>query len=391
MPRSALWLTFVALCASTTPASAQPTTTLPKEFAKRADVTVDVVPPKAKRGETVIVKLTIAPKPEAHAWTYPAFPKDPAQSSRNIIAWPEPGDLIFIGKIADPAVTWKEKPRDTDLGADQYTDAPVTWELKAVVSPKATPGPKSVVLDAVTLQVCDSQKCVPANGRKLPPAEFTVEAGESNKINAEDLAQATGGTPPAPKLPNRNTPDPTNPPPTVPPAGEPVKTAARKNAKPTDAYATEMKTLGTSMSGAELPPQPTLRAFLLTAAAWGLISLVTPCVFPMIPITVSIFLKQAHGSLRERLKLASVYCLTIISVLGVSAFTLLKFMAWLSVHPLTNILLGALFLVLALSLFGMYDIGLPNALQKRLQAKQSKGGVIGTIFGALAFTVISFT
>ena len=49
---------------------------------------------------------------------------------------------------------------------------------------------------------------------------------------------------------------------------------------------------------------PGLWAFVATAALWGLISLVTPCVFPMIPITVSIFLKQAHGSFRERLKLA---------------------------------------------------------------------------------------
>src|SRR5438445_2262355 len=83
-------------------------------------------------------------------------------------------------------------------------------------------------------------------------------------------------------------------------------------------------------------------AFLLTAALWGLISLVTPCVFPMIPITVSIFLKQAHGSLGERLKLAAVYCLTIIVVLGASAFALLKFMTALSVNPVTNVLLGGL-------------------------------------------------
>src|SRR5207245_1096913 len=91
-----------------------------------------------------------------------------------------------------------------------------------------------------------------------------------------------------------------------------------------------------------------LWAFVATAAAWGLISLITPCVFPMIPITVSIFLKHAHGSFRERIKLASVYCLTIVVVLGVSAFALLKFMAWLSAHPVTNVLLAALFLVLAL-------------------------------------------
>jgi len=106
---------------------------------------------------------------------------------------------------------------------------------------------------------------------------------------------------------------------------------------------------------------------------------------------VSIFLKQAHGSLRERLKLAAVYCLTIVTVLGASAFALLKFMAWLSAHPLTNLFLGGLFLVMALSLFGMYELTLPNFMARRLQAKQAKGGTLGTVFGALAFTVISFT
>lgn len=399
MPRSALWLSVVAVGTLVGTAGAQfgdpfpapgPSKgKLPKDFTNRASVSVEVVPAKAKRGETVLVKVTLAPKADAHAWTYPAFPADPAQSSRNTIEFPEPGDLIFVGKVNDPQTKWKEKPRPGGLGLDQYTDAPVTWELKAVVSPKATVGPKAVVLDALSLQVCDDQNCVVVNGKKLPPAEFTVEDGVSTKINAADYAEATKEpAPPAPKDVVRGKTD--EPKPLSAPAA-PEKALTRKVAKPTDAYAAEMKAFETTVTGADPPPQPTLWAFVLTAAAWGLISLVTPCVFPMIPITVSIFLKQAHGSLRERLKLASVYCLTIISVLGLSAFALLKFMAWLSTHPVTNILLGALFLVLALSLFGMYDIGLPNSLQRRLQAKQSKGGVVGTIFGALAFTVISFT
>ena len=54
-------------------------------------------------------------------------------------------------------------------------------------------------------------------------------------------------------------------------------------------------------------------------------------------------------------------------------------------------LLGGLFVVLALSLFGMYELTLPNFWSGGSQAKQSKGGVVGTIFGALAFTIISFT
>ncbi|MBX9578852.1 MAG: thioredoxin family protein, partial [Gemmataceae bacterium] len=174
--------------------------------------------------------------------------------------------------------------------------------------------------------------------------------------------------------------------------------AGRKAAKPPAEYEAGLAGVQKNLVWADGPPggggvkpQPGLWGFLATAALWGLISLVTPCVFPMIPITVSIFLKQAHGSLGERLKLAGVYCLTIVLVLGVSAFALLKFMAWLSAHPATNLALGGLFLVLALSLFGMYELTLPNSFARRLQSGQAKGGVVGTVFGALAFTVISFT
>ncbi|MCS6864958.1 MAG: thioredoxin family protein, partial [Gemmataceae bacterium] len=171
----------------------------------------------------------------------------------------------------------------------------------------------------------------------------------------------------------------------------------RKQAQPIATYTQQLEAITQTLIAPDegdvlgRSQQAGLWGFILTAAAWGLISLVTPCVFPMIPITVSIFLKQAHGSLSERLKLAAVYSLTIITVLGVSAFALLKFMAILSAHPITNLLLAALFIILALSLFGMYELSLPGSLQKRLQAGQSRGGVIGTIFGALAFTVISFT
>jgi thiol:disulfide interchange protein DsbD len=187
------------------------------------------------------------------------------------------------------------------------------------------------------------------------------------------------------------------------PAGPqvPVAPAAGDNskvAKPADVYAAELDAIKAAVvkdesAGGEggKAGDTGLWAFVAAAAAWGLISLVTPCVFPMIPITVSIFLKQAHGSLGERLKLAGVYCLTIIVVLGVSAFALLKFMAWLSAHPATNVLLGVLFVVLALSLFGMYEIRLPSGLANVTSARGAAGGLVGTVFMALTFTIISFT
>jgi len=420
MSRSALLLPLLALCFTSAPVFAEPPdkftsddfgpkgpaiggSKLPRDFAKRADVDVVVTPTKAKWGETVAVKITVSPKPEAHSWTYPVFPKDSGQFAKNSIELPDPGDLIFIGTVADPPIEWKLKPRDEtkpDGPQDQYSEKPVTWIFKAVVSPKAKAGKATVAFTASSLQVCDKGKCISAVGKELPTATLEVIDAASDKVHPEDLAAALA------VLTNRKTviasgtvdrgPNGITLPPSAS-SGPSAKSETRKAAKPTEAYETELKAITSTIVPAEESSegggskQTGLWAFIATAAAWGLISLVTPCVFPMIPITVSIFLKQAHGSLSERLKLAGVYCLTIISVLGVSAFALLKFMAWLSAHPVTNVLLAVLFLVLALSLFGMYEIALPNSLQKRLQAKQAKGGVIGTIFGALTFTVISFT
>lgn len=411
MPRALLLLTLLAFAAG--PAGAQPGPKnpfggdgpkLPKSFVQRAEVGVEVVPATAKAGETVLVRVTVTPK--NGAWTYTAFPKDPNQTSRNGMDTPPPGDLVFLGPPAEkPSKGWKEKPNSLKTGMDMYSPDPVTWEFKAVVSPKAEPGTKSVLLKTISVQACDDDKCVPVDGRLLPAAEFRVEAGQGNVVPA-DLAAAmkllAPDVPVAPKPPEagptRDTLKPLGPVAPAPTVAAP-KGGPRKTAKTTEEYTNDLAALAPNIVGDGGDPVGSgpgkssvgLWAFVATAAAWGLISLVTPCVFPMIPITVSIFLKQAHGSLRERLKLAGVYCLTIITVLGLSAFALLKFMAFLSAHPVTNLLLAALFVVLALSLFGMYELSLPNSLQKRLQSKQSQGGMIGTVFGALAFTVISFT
>ena len=359
-------------------------------FDDLAKAELEVVPAKAARGATVAVRVTVTPT--AGAWTYPVNPKDAAQLSKTRFGFRKGGDLILVGPVADPSGA-KDKPRDEakpDGAKDQYYPGPkaVTWELAAVVNPNATPGRQTVGLipGATQLQVCDKDNCFPA--RELPVAAFEVLAeakpvedryrDEVEKtLNPPAVASVAGG-----------------PPPMAGAGGD----ASRKTAKPPAEYEAGLAAVRDSLVAADGSAAPTATAqagslggFLATAALWGLISLVTPCVFPMIPITVSIFLKQAHGSLRERVKLAGVYCLTIITVLGTSAFALLKFMAWLSAHPVTNLALAGLFLVLALSLFGMYELTLPNFMVRRLQAKQAKGGVVGTMFGALAFTVISFT
>ncbi len=367
-------------------------------FADTGTLSAEIIPAKAKRGQTVTYRVTMTPNVANHVWTYPITPADARQSEKTKIALPAAGDLIFVADAKDPAgFTWAEKPGET-LDGEKFTKqvsfGPVTWELKAVVSPKATMGAKSVILgDRSRFQGCNDANCVFSRPPDLPAATLEVLDGEPVPIESQFVAaveKALGA--PLPVTPPR-----TGGPELAPQPDRPAHSAGLyppKEPKPIDRYRAELNTLKDSLDTSaitETSKDESLGAFVVTAALWGLISLVTPCVFPMIPITVSIFLKHAHGSFRERMKLAGVYCATIIVVLGLSAFALLRFMATLSVHPVTNVLLGLIFMVMALSLFGMYELTLPNFMVRRLQSKQSKGGVVGTIFGALAFTIISFT
>jgi len=133
-----------------------------------------------------------------------------------------------------------------------------------------------------------------------------------------------------------------------------------------------------------------LLGFILAGIFWGAISLITPCVFPMIPITVSFFLKQSEKEHHRPIVMASVYSLTIVIVLTLAAAFLLSVFRWLSINPLTNYFLGGLFIFFALSLFGMYEIELPQSLAQYTSAREGQGGLVGTIFMALTFTIISF-
>jgi thiol:disulfide interchange protein DsbD len=347
-----------------------------------ADYGVTVEPAKAKPGQTVTVKLTVAPKPGA--WTYPVNPPGD-QLSRNDFTLPRSGDLIFVGAVTDPP-GWKAKPSILDpLQQDRYYPHEVTWELSAVVSPRAASGKKAVSLKGVSLLACiEGGKCF--NSRTPPSAEFEVLTGEAVPVDAKfraEVEQALGGGPkPAPPSPGIGPPTPH----VENPAG-----VVKKAAVPPGQYEAQLHALQEKVEKTPVVVKGGFAGLLLAAVFWGFVSLVTPCVFPMIPITVSLFLKQSHQSQAQVLKLAVVYCLTIIAVLGASAIFLLSVFRELSVDPRMNIFLGLLFVFFALSLFGMYDIALPGFLLRATEKRRGAGGMVGTVFGALAFSIVSFT
>lgn len=357
-----------------------------RSFEDVAEYKAEIEPRQAKPGETVTFKLTVAPKGDA--WTYPATVA--GQLSSNTIDPPKPGDLIFVGGVTDPP-GWKEKPSAADPGlTDRYYPDPVTWELKAVVSPKASPGRKTIALGRGTqIQACNDSGCFYSDLKNPPAAEFEVMAGPALPVDAkyrDEVDQALNG---GPKI---APPNPAVVP--TPPTAKPVENPAgvvKKAAVPPDQYEARLRTLQEKIDRTPVVVQGGFAGLLLAAAFWGLVSLVTPCVFPMIPITVSLFLKQSHQSQTQVLKLAVVYCLTIVVVLGASAIFLLSIFRELSVDPYMNVFLGLLFVFFALSLFGMYDIALPGFLLRATERRRGAGGMVGTVFGALAFSIVSFT
>jgi thiol:disulfide interchange protein DsbD len=360
----------------------------------------EIDPPNARPGQTVTYKLIIKLTPGHH--TYPTEQADPNSTAKNTIELPKPGNLIFVDrdkKIPDPPGAALVN-RDGVLQSEYEGGA--TWEFKAVVSPKAPPLPTKVKLEQVKVIVCDENNC-------LPPKDFKDQVEASVNVSGDPVAvddkykaeveKAIGSGAPLTAPPSKGPPkssgpprstDPTGPQPAPPSVAAEGPKAVGRHLSANQDHAADLKDVLD-----QLPPPDTKATgfwkFVATAAVWGFITLLTPCVFPMVPITVSIFIKQGEKQGTNVLALALVYAVTIVVLLSIAAMTLLATFKNLAVHPVTNVLLGALFVILALSLFGLFELTLPSSLATALDSRASQGGYVGTVFMAASFTVVSFT
>lgn len=127
----------------------------------------------------------------------------------------------------------------------------------------------------------------------------------------------------------------------------------------------------------------------------GLLAILTPCVFPMIPMTVSFFLKGSENKIKGRIN-ALVYGLSIIFiyvVIGtVVAITLgANFANFLSTHWLPNIIFFLVFMVFAASFLGMFEIVLPSSWVNKADKQVDKGGFLGSFFMAFTLVLVSFS
>ncbi len=138
-----------------------------------------------------------------------------------------------------------------------------------------------------------------------------------------------------------------------------------------------------------------LMMFLIALAA-GFTALLTPCIYPMIPLTVTYFLKMGEGNRRRGMLYALAYGLSIVLIyVALGAFFAKVFGAdyanELSTHWFPNILFFLLFIVFALSFFGLFDITLPNSFVNKVDKQADRGGLLGVFFMALALVVVGFS
>ena len=142
---------------------------------------------------------------------------------------------------------------------------------------------------------------------------------------------------------------------------------------------------------------------IIEAILWGFAMLLTPCVFPMVPMTVSFFMKGSESVAAGRFK-AAMYGLFIIllytvpisviiiltRLIGGDAVTADIF-NWLSTHWIPNIIFFVIFMIFAASFFGAFEIKMPQSLVNKSDQGADKKGLAGVFFMALTLVLVSFS
>ena len=253
----------------------------------------------------------------------------------------EPGTLV---KVFQPP---PKKAFDKNLNAESETyEGEVEFLLEVKLPGDARPGPAALTVKA-RFQTCNDAECVPGRWTgtaaiALDPAAHAILTIPAAYAEAKAPAASAGG------------------------AGQSPALAAQGWA-----------------------------AFLLLAFGFGLASIFTPCVFPMIPITMSYFLNRQSGGRRDGVIQAVVFCLGIVvlfSGLGLLVTAMLGpfGVAQLGANPWVNGFIAALFIAFGLSLLGAFEITIPSSILTRLNRSSEKGGFAGTLLMGLTFSLASF-
>ena len=257
---------------------------------------------------------------------------------------------------------------------------------------------KGTVTAQLEWMICNDSSCMPPD-----ETELTIEiAASAAPAKGEAVQSAPAATTPVKTTPVKAETTPAAA--TAQTAESAVQEPAQEAAPATVAPAGEQ-----TEPAAEAAPvkdaagSKGLWALIIEAILWGFAALLTPCVFPMVPMTVSYFLKGEGGAAMGRLR-ASLYGLFIVllytvpiaaiilitRIVGGDAVTADIF-NWLATHWLPNIIFFLVFMVFAASFFGAFEITMPSWMVNKTDSKADTKGIGGIFFLALTLVLVSFS
>ena len=235
---------------------------------------------------------------------------------------------------------------------------------------------KASVKAAIEWMICDEVSCMPPDDTELT-VELTARPGSASANSTEAVT------------PNKN----------VSAGDTPAKDTPADTASGTaPTAAAEIVPAQKDAAGGG-----TLWALIIEAILWGFAALLTPCVFPMVPMTVSFFMKGEGGPARGRFRAAmygffivALYTLPIAAIIVITRIlggdtVTADIFNWLATHWLPNILFFLVFMVFAASFFGAFEITMPSWMVNKTDAKADSKGLAGIFFMALTLVLVSFS
>ncbi|MFR9566275.1 MAG: cytochrome c biogenesis protein CcdA, partial [Rikenellaceae bacterium] len=142
---------------------------------------------------------------------------------------------------------------------------------------------------------------------------------------------------------------------------------------------------------------------ILEAMLWGFAAILTPCVFPMVPMTISYFLKGSQNALTSRLNVL-IYgvLIVVLYTLPIAAMITLTYLFgggvvtadifnWMATHWLPNVIFFVVFIIFAASFLGAFEITLPSKWVNMSDSRAGKSSFVGLLFLALTLVLVSFS
>jgi thiol:disulfide interchange protein DsbD len=281
---------------------------------------------------------------------------------------PESKDLKTEGPVREPKPI---KEFDKNFGMElAYFAKKADFVIAAQrISPKAF-----TYTAEVEFMVCDDERCLPPDYVNLV---FKVPAAPAAGATASptDPAASTG---------------------TDPAAKTPTTEASADEATPAEEPAAEAGDVPVNPeTPAEAPEALNLWALFGAGMLGGFFALIMPCIFPMIPLTVSFFLKQSKSK-ADGVRKALIYGLSI-NVIYVALGLLVTVVFGsdalnaMATNPWFNLAFFALFVVFAISFFGAFEITLPSSWVNKADDQSQRGGLLGIFFMAFTLALVSFS